>query len=701
MTKQRCAGDAADAAQVTAVRTHQSSWGGPYLLALSLAALTFLAYRPVWRAGFIWDDNSYVTNNTTLRSLDGLRRIWFELGATSQYYPLTYTTFWIEYHLWQLNPLGYHVVNLSLHALNAILAWLVLRQLGVKGAWVAAAIFALHPVQVESVAWATERKNVLSVFCYLGALLAYFRSRPDFNAAIDSHAPDATLRKPRLFYWLAFALFVCALLSKSVTCSLPVVILLLTWWKRGRLAWRDAYSLLPFFAMGIVVGLITMKLEGPERTFSLAERCLIAGRCLWFYIGKLLWPRKLAFVYPQWRINPSSWEEYGYPLGALGTILGLWALRGRWGREPLVAVLFFVVTLVPATGFFDIYYFRYSFVADHFQYLASIGVIALATAGGARLLRTQPAQAITTPIVLAVLAAFSSVRCQAFHDNETLWRDTLAKNPDAFLAHNNLGRILVEQRHDYAGGIAQFRETVRLQPNFPEAHNNLGVALASLGRYQEALWHLQEAARLRPDDGRAHYALGNLYVRMERFDEAAREYELVTQYSPTMVEARVNLGVLYYEHGQRARAITCYRAALAIDSQDVLAHYNLANALADDGEVDDAIRHYRTAVHINPRFEEAQLALGKTLIGAGRPQEAIEPLRHAIRLTPTLVEAYVLLATANADVGRFADAVGTLDEGLALAKAQNRPESVAEIQSRLSSYQKNELYQLASPKPPK
>ena len=669
----------------------------PWLLALGLAAVVFVAYQPVWDAGFIWDDNSYVTENTTLHTLDGLRRIWFELGATTQYYPLTYTSFWVEYHLWQLNPLGYHVVNVSLHALNAILVWLALRKLGVKGSWAAAAIFALHPVHAESVAWVTERKNVLSGLFYLSALLAYLHTNADFSAGIHSPTSDDALRKPSQLSWLALVLYLGALLSKSVTCTWPLAVLLLVWWKRGRLGWRNVYSLLPFFALGIASGLITMKLEGPVRTFPVSERCLIAGRCLWFYLGKLVWPGKLAFVYPQWQIDPSSWAQYLYLLGAIGAIGGLWALRDQWGRGPLVAVLFFVVTLVPAIGFFDIYYYRYSFVADHFQYLASIGIIALATCGGARLLRTRPAQGIGAAVVLAVLAAFTSVRCRAFQDNVTLWEDTLAKNPDAFLAHNNLGRILVEQRHEYDLGIAHFREALRLRPDFREAHNNLGLALAALGRYEEAAWHLQEVVRLRPDDGHGHYALGNLYVRMQRFDEAVREYELATRYLPTLVEARVNLGALFYEHGQPTKAIECYRAALAIDAQDVLAHYNLANALLDAGELEEAIEHYQTAVRINPRLAEAQLGLGKALIRAGRSPEAIEPLRAAIRLMPTSVEAYVQLAAADADGGRFVDAVSTLKEALDLAETHDRPELVPEIQSRLDSYQKKQVYR---PRPP-
>ncbi|HOW19171.1 MAG TPA: O-GlcNAc transferase, partial [Phycisphaerae bacterium] len=338
--------------------------------AAGLLLLALAVYIPAMRGGFVWDDDDYVTENRTLRSLDGLGRIWFDIRATPQYYPLVFTSFWLEYHLWDSRPGGYHVVNILLHGTSAVLLWLVLRRLAVPGAWFAAAVFAVHPVHVESVAWITERKNVLSGVFYLSAALVWLRF-----AGLD--CPRAAEPRRRSLYAIGLFLFACALLSKSVTASLPAALLLVLWWKRGRIARGDFLPLVPFFALGAVMGLITawverhhVGAEGAEWALSAAERCLIAGRALWFYAAKLIWPVRLTFIYPRWPIDSGVWWQYLYPIAAVAAIGLLWGLRRRIGRGPLVAVLFFAITLAPALGFFDVYPMRYSFVADHFQYHA-------------------------------------------------------------------------------------------------------------------------------------------------------------------------------------------------------------------------------------------------------------------------------------------------------------------------------------------
>jgi hypothetical protein len=249
-----------------------------------------------------------------------------------------------------LQPFGYHLVNVLLHASNAVLLWLVLRPLELRGAWWAAAVFALHPVSVESVAWITERKNILSGLFYFLTGLAYFRFRPLMN------------REPARgydwrYYPLVFALFLCALLSKTVTCSLPAVLLLLVWWKNGRVERRDVLALTPLFILGAALALITIGMEqragavGAEWSLSLVQRCLLAGRALWFYASKLLWPRNLTFLYPHWEIDAGAPWQYVFPLAALSGLVALWSLRSRIGKGPLVAMLFFAGTLVPAKGF--------------------------------------------------------------------------------------------------------------------------------------------------------------------------------------------------------------------------------------------------------------------------------------------------------------------------------------------------------------
>ncbi|HUI08137.1 MAG TPA: tetratricopeptide repeat protein [Verrucomicrobiae bacterium] len=616
MIRPRCAGGTnLDEIPATTVAASQSSRCRPWLLALSLVVLTFVAYQPVWHAGFVWDDDDYVTNNATLRTGDGLRRIWFEPGATSQYYPLTHTSFWIEYHLWRLNPRGYHVVNVSLHVLNAILVWLVLRRLQVTGAWLAAAIFALHPVHAESVAWVTERKNLLSGFCYLSALLAYLHWLGERAAGPDPGDPDqrgasaANSRKPWMLYGLALVLYLCALFSKSVTCSLPLAILLLVWWKRGRLGWRDALPLLPFVALGMAMGLTTLRVEGQHWPLSVTERCLIAGRDLWFYVGKLVWPQKLTFVYPRWQIDRGPWWQYLYPATALGVIATLWALRGRWGRGPVVASLLFVVSLAPALGFFNVYYFRFSFVADHFDYLASVALFALAAAGVMTVAQPGTIRVTTASAVLVTLAALTWHRATAFRSNQELWEDTLRKNPEAFIAHNNLGTILREQgqpaeavahwreasRLDpqawephmnlaklfldtdkYEQAIAEFREAHRLNPRSVDPRYGLGMAWAKLSRYHEAQTEFEEAVRAKPDDGKAQFWLGAIEDHQGHSDEAIRHYLLAIRYEPTLADAYVDLGLLRQKRGELDRAINCFHTAIRLRPDDARARAALA-----------------------------------------------------------------------------------------------------------------------------
>ena len=426
-----------------------------------IVLLVFLAYLPALHGGFIWDDDFYVTNNPTLHDLGGLQRIWFKVGAVPQYYPMVHTTFWLEYHLWGLNPVGYHLINVLLHATAAILLWQVLLHLQIPGAWLAAVLFALHPVCVESVAWITERKNVLSAVFYFAAALAYLR----FVALEEPGGPN----RLRWYWYLgALVLFMAALLSKTVTCSLPAALLLVCWWKKGRVQRGDILPLLPFFVLGVGLGLMTAWIEkyhvgaqGAEWSLTFGERCLIAGRALWFYAGKLVWPVHLTFIYPRWKIEPEVWWQWLFPIAAVGVVAGLWLARRRIGKGPLVAVLFFAGTLGPALGFVNVYPMRYSFVADHFQYLASVGLITLCAAGLARIPRIIPA----TLVVL--LGALTWQQAGIYRNLETLWRDTLAKNPDCWMAHNNLGHLLSNQgRIDEA--MEHYHKAIQINPNHYE-----------------------------------------------------------------------------------------------------------------------------------------------------------------------------------------------------------------------------------------
>jgi tetratricopeptide (TPR) repeat protein len=587
------------------------------LLAGLLVAMTLVVYRPVLDNGFVWDDDDYVVENPTLRTADGLRRIWLDYGATPQYYPLVHSTFWVEYHLWKLWPVGYHVVNVLLHALGAVLLWRLLSILQLPGAWLGAAIFAVHPVHVESVAWITERKNVLSGAFYLASLLAYLRA-----AGVESDA--TTDPRSGRFYALSLVSFGCALLCKTVTGSLPAVILLVLWWKRGRIGWAEVRPLLVFFVLAAGFGVLTAQLEtrhvgaaGRDWDLSSVDRCLVAGRALWFYAFKLLWPAELVFNYPRWEIDAGRWTAYSFPAAALAAVAVLWAARRRIGRGPLVAVLVFAGTLLPALGFFDVYPMRYSFVADHFQYLASVGLIALFAAGAATAAarifrgRTGPAAAAAA-ILLVVLGALTWRQAHVYRDLETLWRDTLAKNPDSWMAHVNLGAI-VEDRGRVEEAMRHYRESIRIQPVQHEAYNNLGSALRTLGEFDEAIAQLRRSLDVKPDYVLAYNNLGLVYHDQGEYVEAVRHFQRALEIHPDFAAAHTNLGVTLAAQGKWSEAIRHHREALRIEPDFSPAHTNLARALLQRGEIDEAIAHLSRVVELEPESDAAKQNLRAAL----------------------------------------------------------------------------------------
>jgi tetratricopeptide (TPR) repeat protein len=615
-----------------------------------IVLLVFLAYLPTLRGGFIWDDDSYVTHNPTLHDGEGLRQIWFKVGAVPQYYPMVHTTFWLEYHLWGLNPVGYHLINVLLHAIAAILLWQVLRRLQAPGAWLAAVIFALHPVEVESVAWVTERKNVLSAVFYFAAALAYLRF-------VAWEKPDGPNRFRWSWYLGALVLFLAALLSKTVACSLPAVLLLMCWWKKGRVQRGDVMPLLPFFVVGVALGLMTAWIEkyhvgaqGADWSLTFADRCLIAGRALWFYAGKLVWPAPLTFIYPRWEIEPAVWWQWLFPIAAAGVVAGLWLARRRIGKGPLVAVLFFAGTLGPALGFVNVYPMRYSFVADHFQYLASVGLIILFAAGLNRAPRVIPA----TLVVL--LGALTWQQTGIYRDLETLWRDTLAKNPGCWMAQNNLGTVFADKgRYDEA--IKYYRKAIQLNPNFSEAQYGLGLAFAAQGRLDEAIENYRKAIQINPDYRDALNDLGNALASKGRFDEAIGNYRKAIRINPNYAEARYNLGNALAAQGQLDEAIENYYKAIRINPNYAEAQNNLGIALADKGRFGEAIEAFRKAIQSKPDFSEALNNLGGVLLNQGRFDEAIENYRKAIQSKPNFSEALNNLGATLAAQGRYDEAI--------------------------------------------
>lgn len=507
---------------------------GKRLPACLLVLLAILAYLPALDAGFIIDDTLYVTDDARMETLGGLGRIWTEVVGPQykhQYYPMTSTAFWVQHQFWSDDPFGYHLVNVLLHAANAVLFWLVLGRLAMPGAWIAAAIFAVHPVHVQSVAWVAELKNTLSAMFFLASALVYvgwFRDGPRKWAG----------------YALGMVLFVAALLSKSATCLLPAALLVVLWWTRRRLQRRDLVALAPLVAVGLSFVAVTVYLEavhggaaGSGFSQSALERGLVAGRMLWFYTGKIVWPAELIFIYPRWVIDAAAWWQYLFPVSAIGVLAALWWQRARIGRGPFAAVAFFFLAVVPM-AFVNVAFTRLSWVSDHWQYWASMGLIALA-AGTAATHRGRWLPVAATAVI-GVLAVLTWDRCLVYGSSERLWRDTVTRNPDAWLAHNNLANALqLQDRFDEAE--AGYREAIRLNPDFMKAHYNLANALQARGRLDEAVVHFDRAVRLDPEYADAHYNFGNALRLAGDLDEAIERYREALRLDPDFHEARHNL----------------------------------------------------------------------------------------------------------------------------------------------------------------
>ena len=611
-----------------------------------IVLITLLAYMPALHGGFIWDDDSHVTDSPALRTLHGLATIWTKPGAVMQYYPLVHTSFWVQYHLWQLNPFGYHLVNVLLQAGNAILLWLVLERLEIVGAWLAAAVFAIHPVQVESVAWISEQKNLLSGAFYLAAMLAYLRFCP-----LDAERPAEKRRWG--YFFLAFAFFVGAMLSKTVACTWPLTILLLTWWKRGGIGRRDVWLMAPFVAMGAVLGLTTVWVEtyctgarGAVWSFTIFDRALIAGRAMWFYAAKLAWPENLAFVYPRWNIDAAQWWQWVFPLAVALVVVALWTGLARMGRGPIVGVAFFIITLGPALGFFNVYPMRYSFVADHFQYMASIGLIVGVVAAGATVIRERVLRTGVGAAVLVSLSALTWQQSHAYESAETLWRDTLAKNLDCWMAHNNLG-ILLAHGSDLRGARAEYREALRLSPDSYESYNNLGNLLMQESQTAKAVTEYWEALRVEPGYVRARSNLANALSRLGRANEAINQYRIVVEMKPDEADAHYNLGITLAKQGRIDEACQQFAEVVKYQPESANAEYNWGFALAKQADFAHAIPHYRAALRLNPDYAAAHYGLGMALLRNGQRTEAIQELRRTLELEPGSTEAQRALDAAS------------------------------------------------------
>ena len=620
-------------------------WGGVTLLVAAIG----MVYLGSLRGDFLWDDDLHITANPTIVGPLGLKEIW--TSARANYFPLVLTNFRVQHALWDLNPLGYRIVTLACHTAAALLLWRVLLALAVPGAWLGAALWALHPVQTESVAWICELKNTQSALFFLAAILFWL------------HWLETDGRRRILA--LSFLCGVLAILSKPSTVMLPVALALCVWWREPRVQRRHLLALAPFFIFSAVAAGWTIWEQkfhsgaaGPEWSQSPPERVAIAGRVIWFYLEKLAWPGSLTFIYPRWTIAARDPVTYAGALGVFGALALLWHGRNGKLRPCLFAALFFVALLFPVLGFFDVYFFRYAFVGDHFQYLASMAPLALAGAALTRgLPRAGPWFAAALLLALGLLTARQSLN---YRNNEALWRHTVARNPGAVMAWLNLADTLARaERHEES--IATYRQALQLRPDDPHGWNDLGCELTLVDRTEEAIPCLERALALRPDDPEAHNNLGNALRNLGRSPEALAHYRRALEVKPDYVGAMNNLGAELAEGGNVGAAADLFRAALRLAPADAAAHDNLGAAFRKLGRFPEAIAEHREALRLNPQLAQAHANLGRALVAQGRPADALLHFETALRLKPAFAAARGHFAGALAALGRTADAMAQLE----------------------------------------
>ncbi len=660
--------------------------------ALTLA--TLLVYQPAWHGAPLWDDDGHLTR-PGLQSVEGLGRIWTDVRATQQYYPLVHSAFWLMHRLWGDATTGYHIVNIVLHALSAWLLAAVMRRLKIPGAVLAAFIFALHPVQVESVAWITELKNTLSTPLYLGAAIAYLRF-------------DESRRRGD--WVLAAGLFALALLSKTVTATLPVSLLVLAWWRRGRLEFaRDVRPVLPLVALGAAAGAMTVWVEhavigakGVEFDLSVVERVLVAGRAVWFYLWTLVWPSGLVFQYPRWEVDQGVWWQYLFPLALAALMVALWRWRDR-SRAPLAALLLYGAALAPALGFVNVYPFRYSFVADHFQYAASLAALgflaaALTIAAGRRLPSPRSRIALAA-VLVAPLALLSSQLSRQYVDSETLYRSTIERNPRAWMAHHNLGVLLLHgPQRDVAGALRHveaslaiepnnaealntrgfirqqlgdveaarrdYDASIRLSPGFASPHNNLGVLNYRQGRLDEAMANYREAMRLTPADPEAQRNLGIVLMDLDRLDEAEPYIRRAYALSPDSPEVLSNLATLALRRGRPAEAVPLFERAISLQPGFAAARNNLGLALEHLRRLPEAEAQYREVLRLDPGSARAEDNLGFVLLQQGKFSQALDHFSAVVAARPDGATALAGRASALAGLGRLDASISAYREAL-------------------------------------
>lgn len=640
----------------------------PWLAAVGLVSLTIAVYWPALFGDFILDDDIWLTNNPLMQASDGLYRYWFTAEAVD-YWPVTGTSFWIEWRLWGLDARGYHVTNLLLHIFSVLLLWRVLVLLAVPGAFLAALLFAVHPVNVESVAWISQRKTLLALFFSLLAALFYL---PPTASTSSQPASEKALTSP-IRYGLALAAFLLAMLSKGSVAVVPCVLFGLLAWLRP-VTKADVARVIPFFLVSLALVPVNMffqaRVTSSVPVLPFLDRTLGAASAVWFYLYKALLPVNLSFIYPLWRVDASQAAWWLPLVAAVGvSVLLPWWRTAAVGRALLLAWTYYGLVLLPVLGFTSISFMEHSLVADHYQHVGLVGIVTLLAAawGYYRQASSRRLRQGLDGVAIFVVAWFALLtwwKAAEYKSPIALYEATLARNPDTFLIHNNLGLALMQAKRPLEEAMAHLEKAVALKPDYAAAQNNLGYVLLELGRGGEAEAHFREALHLSPEYAEAHQNLGRVLHRTLRTQEALEHYREAARIRPNVAEHHYGISGALVSLGQVAEARASWARVLELDPNHAGAHNDLGAALFQDGKSSEAVSHYEQALRAKPDFAEAHYNLGVAQFQAQQLPSAIAHFREAIRLQPNNSHTYNDLGVALVGVGQIDDAITQFREAL-------------------------------------
>ena len=646
-----------------------------------LLMIVVLTYWPVLRGGFIWDDATWTTNNPLNVDPQGIFKYWTaQHGA--DYWPLTGSAFWLQYQLWGSNASGYHLVNVLLHAGCAMLLWLVLRKLPMPGAWLAAAVFAVHPVNVTSVAWITELKNTLSMLLYLLTLLAWLR--------FDD--------KPKaIWYILAIVCFAMALLAKTSIVMLPLVLLGIAWWRRRTITWRDLLLTAPMFALSALAGAVTIffqhtraivtDIHAPEGPLA---RAALAGKIVWFYLCKALWPSELTLIYKRWDAAAATFADFLPLIAAILAAAVIWWFAKRWTRPFAMGLGYFAVTLLPVMGLVNMSFMQHSFVSDHLQYVSIIGVIALVVGLLWRpfanlVIWRQAVAAVPLACVVLGLAFMTSQRAKTFASAEALWRDVTKKNPAAAVAWDSLAMSLVDNRHTRTEAAYCYDRAIALAPDKASTYVNRGGLYLSMNKGNEAMADFQRAVAIKPDLASAHGNIGLIYSAMGRQDEAMAAFNLAIELDPRHVASHNGRGKIHMDRGELDKALENLDKAVLYAPQVAQTHANRGGVHVARKDYPAAMRDFTRAIELDPKMASAYYNRGAAYQLSSKHQLAIDDFTIAIELQPNLIQAYLARAKSYSTLGRQDMTISDLQAALQLARRQDLPRLAATLTQWLRS----------------